>query len=53
MLPLVKPALVVVALFTFLAVWNDFLNPLISLNNERLYTLALGLLQFKGTYSAQ
>jgi multiple sugar transport system permease protein len=53
MLPLVKPALVVVTLFTFLAVWNDFLNPLIYLNNERLYTLALGLLQFKGTYSAQ
>jgi multiple sugar transport system permease protein len=53
MLPLVKPALVVVALFTFLAVWNDFLNPLIYLNNEQLYTLALGLLQFKGTYSAQ
>lgn len=53
MLPLVKPALVVVTLFTFLAVWNDFLNPLIYLNDERLYTLALGLLQFKGTYSAQ
>jgi multiple sugar transport system permease protein len=53
MLPLVKPALVVVTLFTFLAVWNDFLNPLIYLNNERLYTLALGLLQFKGTYSAE
>ncbi len=53
MLPLVKPALIVVALFTFLAVWNDFLNPLIYLNDERLYTLALGLLQFKGTYSAE
>jgi multiple sugar transport system permease protein len=53
MLPLVKPALVVVTLFTFLAVWNDFLNPLIYLNDERLYTLALGLLQFRGTYSAE
>jgi multiple sugar transport system permease protein len=52
MLPLVKPALIVVALFTFMNVWNDFLNPLIYLNNEHLYTLALGLLQFRGTYSS-
>jgi multiple sugar transport system permease protein len=51
MLPLVKPALIVVGLFTFLNVWNDFLNPLIYLNDEKLYTLALGLLQFRGTYS--
>lgn len=52
MLPLVKPALIVVALFTFMSVWNDFLNPLIYLNNEHFYTLALGLLQFRGTYSS-
>ena len=52
MLPLVRPALIVVALFTFMGVWNDFMNPLIYLNNEKLYTLALGLLQFRGTYSS-
>ncbi len=52
MLPLVKPALIVVALFTFMNVWNDFLAPLIYLNDEKLYTLALGLLQFRGTYSS-
>lgn len=52
MLPLVKPALIVVALFTFMAVWNDFLNPLIYLNDVNLYTLALGLLQFRGSYSS-
>jgi len=52
MLPLTKPALIVVSLFTFMSVWNDFLNPLIYLNDERLYTLALGLSQFKGTYSS-
>jgi multiple sugar transport system permease protein len=51
MLPLVKPALIVVGLFTFLNVWNDFLSPLIYLNDEKLYTLALGLMQFRGTYN--
>jgi multiple sugar transport system permease protein len=52
MLPLVKPALIVVALFTFMGVWNDFFNPLIYLNDDKMYTLALGLLLFKGTYSS-
>jgi multiple sugar transport system permease protein len=52
MLPLVKPALIVVALFTFMGVWNDFFNPLIYLNSDKMYTLALGLLLFKGTYSS-
>jgi multiple sugar transport system permease protein len=52
MLPLVKPALIVVALFTFINVWNDFLNPLIYLNDVNSYTLALGLLQFRGSYSS-
>src|SRR5579863_296371 len=42
-LPLAKPALAVVALFTFMATWNDFLGPLIYLTDERDYTLALGL----------
>jgi multiple sugar transport system permease protein len=51
MAPLIKPALIVVGLFTFLNVWNDFLNPLIYLNEEKKYTLALGLMQFQGTYS--
>lgn len=52
MLPLVKPALIVVSLFTFINVWNDFLNPLIYLNDTNSYTLALGLLQFRGSYSS-
>ena len=42
-LPLCKPALVVVALFTFLGAWNDFLGPLIYLTDEHDFTLALGL----------
>ena len=42
-LPLCRPALAVVALFTFMGTWNDFLGPLIYLTDERDYTLALGL----------
>lgn len=42
-LPLSKPALVVVALFHFIYVWNDFLAPLIFLPHRDQFTLALGL----------
>jgi multiple sugar transport system permease protein len=50
-LPLCKPALVVVALFTFLGAWNDFLGPLIYLTDERDFTLALGLEALKTSES--
>lgn len=52
-IPLTKPALVVVGLFTFLSSWNDFLGPLVYLNSESKFTLALGLQQFKGMYAAE
>jgi ABC-type glycerol-3-phosphate transport system permease component len=42
-LPLSVPALSVVALFRFVWAWNDYLGPLIYLNQERLYPLALGV----------
>jgi len=50
-LPLCRPALVVVALFTFMGTWNDFLGPLIYLTDEHDFTLALGLraMQTTGT----
>jgi multiple sugar transport system permease protein len=50
-LPLCKPALVVVALFTFLGAWNDFLGPLIYLTDEKDFTLALGLQAMKTSES--
>lgn len=53
MLPLVKPALIVVALFTFLFVWNDFFGPLIYLSSQDTYTLAIGLRFFIGSYATQ
>ncbi|OQW95385.1 MAG: hypothetical protein BWK77_07570 [Verrucomicrobia bacterium A1] len=42
-LPLCKPALMVVGLFQFMGAWNDFLGPLIYLTNQKDFTLALGL----------
>jgi multiple sugar transport system permease protein len=50
-LPLCRPALIVVALFTFLGAWNDFLGPLIYLTDERDFTLALGLEAMKTSES--
>jgi ABC-type glycerol-3-phosphate transport system permease component len=47
-LPLALPALVTVAIFSFLAHWNDFLGPLIYLNDESKKTLMLGLQGFIG-----
>jgi multiple sugar transport system permease protein len=52
-IPLSKPALIVVGIFSFIAVWNDFLGPLIYLNDDSKFTLALGLASFKGMYNAQ
>jgi multiple sugar transport system permease protein len=52
-LPLAKPALATVGLFTFMNTWNDFLGPLIYLNDESKYTIALGLQQFIGQYGTQ
>ena len=52
-LPLSKSVTVVVAIFSFLNSWNDFMGPLIYLNDESKYTLSLGLQLFQGNYSAQ
>ncbi len=43
MLPLVRPSLAAIAIFTFMGVWNDFMGPLIYLQDQRLYPLSLGL----------
>jgi len=43
MLPLIKPSLAAIAIFTFLGSWNDFMGPLIYIADERLYPLAFGL----------
>lgn len=52
-LPLTKPAIATVAIFSFNGAWNDFLGPLLYLNDENLYTLQIGLQVFKGQLSTQ
>lgn len=53
-MPLSKPVLIVVAIFTFIGVWNDFLGPLLYLGgDDSKFTLALGLATFQSTYTAQ
>jgi ABC-type glycerol-3-phosphate transport system permease component len=42
-LPLIKPTMAAIAIFTFMGVWNDFMGPLIFLSDHRLYPLSLGL----------
>ena len=52
-LPLSKPALITVGLFTFIGAWNDFLGPLLYLNDDSKYTLSLGLQQFVGQHGQE
>ncbi len=47
-LPLVRPALLAVGIFSFQGAWNDFLAPLIYLNDLPKYTLTLGMFFFVG-----
>lgn len=53
MLPLAGASLAVVAIFTFINTWNDFMGPLIYISTHDKYTIALGLAMFKGLYSTQ
>ena len=48
LLPSLKSIMIVISLFTFFNVWNDFYNPLIYLSSSKKYTLALGLRSFIG-----
>ena len=45
-LPLIRPALLVVIVFNFMACWNDFMGPIIYLNNTSVCPLSLGLFSF-------
>ncbi len=52
MLPLMKPALAAITVFQFMASWNDFLGPLIYINDDRLTTLSVGLHVFRSIRGA-
>lgn len=49
--PLSKPALTTLGVFTFMGTWNDFLGPLIYINTQSKMTLTLGLASMQGMYS--
>lgn len=52
-IPLSKPPLIVIGLFSFMNSWNDFMGPLVYLNEESKFTMALGLQMFQSLHSAQ
>lgn len=52
-MPLAKTGLVTVGLFTFIGAWNDFLGPLLYLNDDRSYTLSIGLQKFVSQHGAE
>lgn len=52
LLPLVKPSLAAVFVLTMVGSWNAFFLPLLVLNDEALYTLPLGIMQYKGQYAS-
>ena len=51
LLPLARPAIVAVTLFTFLGHWDDFMGPLIYLNSPEKYTVSIGLRMFQDSFS--
>lgn len=48
-LPLSRPVLLTIIIFTFINCWNDFIGPLIFLTNNNLYTLSIGVQQLMST----
>jgi multiple sugar transport system permease protein len=52
-LPLCKPPLTILVVYTFWGVWNDFLHPLIYLNDSSKFTLQLGLAFFRGRFDVE
>ncbi|GAP05184.1 carbohydrate ABC transporter membrane protein 2, CUT1 family [Anaerolinea thermolimosa] len=53
LLPLTKPALYTIAVLEFLASWNSFLEPLIYLNTQSKFTVALGLSLFRYSFGSR
>jgi multiple sugar transport system permease protein len=51
-MPLSKPALATLTIFTFVTTWNDFMGPLIYLSSEKMKTIQLGLRMFIAQFSA-
>ena len=52
-LPLARPAMATLAIFTLLSSWNDLVWPLIAINNDQAFTIQLGLANFQSTRRTQ
>ena len=52
-IPIVRPALMTLAIFTFLGNWNAFLTPLIYINSEELWTVPLLIANFQDAYGVE
>jgi multiple sugar transport system permease protein len=52
-LPLSRPALATLTVFTFMGAWNDFLSPMIYLNDKNLFTLQIGIRYFQQLYGTE
>lgn len=52
-LPLCAPALATLAVFTFIASWNDYITPLVFMESVTNYTLPVGIALFQSSYSTQ
>jgi len=53
LLPSVKPAIMVVAIFIFMLIWNDLLAQMVYIRDESMYTMAMGLRVFSGSYGTE
>ena len=51
LLPLIKPAIITIAILSFLGHWNDFFTPLIYLNTKEKLTLSVGLYWFQSSFA--
>ncbi len=52
-LPLSKPSLATLTIFSFVTIWNDFMGPMIYFNTTGLKTIQLGIRMFIGQYSTE
>jgi len=52
-LPLTKPGVITLAIFTFLGVYRDLMWPLIMIKSPHLHNVSIGLLAFQGQYGSQ
>jgi len=51
LVPIIKPAVATIAIFNLIASWNNLFTPLLLINKQKLFTIPIGMLAFRGNYS--